>query len=256
MRDEREAPVRGVEGAKELVGLHGLVPEDVVGVGGLFVEALALVGIEDGSAEGDVLRAVAIATQRHVAAGEDEFELAGARFAEDGDALLLAKPADVVLELAVEAGVPVGAGHALEDGADEGLLVAGVEVAVDGRLGDAPVVLDAVAQEAAFLVEVIPREAHRGPLRGGEGLVEEFDEGFGGGGRGDLCGAKERPGGRAEHPERGIAEKPAAGKGERSFHADIQGPAPWKSNFHESPAQGCAHPFDRSLMKLDRRRLP
>lgn len=110
----------------------------------------SLHGIEDGAAKGNVLRTVAIAAQSQVTTGEDELGFAGAGFAEDGHALPVAEAADIVLELPVETRVPCGTGHALEDRADHGLRVARVESALDGGLGDAPVVLGAGAGSPCF----------------------------------------------------------------------------------------------------------
>ena len=93
-----------VEHLVDLVGRHGLVPEDVAGVAGLLVEAAGGVAVEDRAAEGDVLLGVAVGAQRHVPAGHDELELVVARLAEDGDALVGAPllAAGVVLELLEE----------------------------------------------------------------------------------------------------------------------------------------------------------
>ena len=55
--------------------------------------------------------------------------LLAARLAEDGDAVLLAIAAGVVVELLVDPLVPLGVDDALEDLADDRLLVFGVEVA-------------------------------------------------------------------------------------------------------------------------------
>ena len=91
------------------------MPEDVARVVGLFVEAAGGVAVEDRPAEGHVLGRVAVAAERHVPAGHHELELAVARLAEDGDALLLAVAAGVVLQLLVDPLVPVGLDDALED---------------------------------------------------------------------------------------------------------------------------------------------
>jgi len=67
------------------------------------------------AAEGDVVDRVAAAPQRHVPAGEDELELAAARLAEDGDGLIVAEAAAVILQLLVETRDPVGNDQALEN---------------------------------------------------------------------------------------------------------------------------------------------
>ena len=140
------------------------MPEDVVGVMGLLVDPFPLMGIEDGTAEGHVLGAVAITAQGHVPAGEDKFKLVGAGFAEDGDGLPFPEAADVILQLLVPALVPVRIGHPKEDFAEQGLLVGRVEFAVNRGVGNFPVVLEAGTQKPTFLVHVIPGEANDLPL--------------------------------------------------------------------------------------------
>ena len=81
-----------------------------------------------------MLSRVSIATNRHVPAGHHKLELVVPGLAEDGDVLLVAKAAGVVLELLVDPLDPVGVEDALVDLADQGLLVLGVEIAVDGEL--------------------------------------------------------------------------------------------------------------------------
>ena len=56
--------------------------------------------------------------------------LLAARRAEDGDAVLLAVAAGVVVELLVDPLVPLGVDDALEDAADDLLLILGVEIVV------------------------------------------------------------------------------------------------------------------------------
>src|SRR5262249_9864122 len=120
-----------IEHVIEHVGFEGLWPEDVVRVIGALVQVLGLVSVEDGAGEGHVLGAVAIAPESHMPAGENKLELASARLSKNSDALAVAKPTDIILELLVEAAVPVGAGNSFKNGADHGLLVGSVEGAVD-----------------------------------------------------------------------------------------------------------------------------
>ena len=171
--------LRATQRLEELVGLYGLMPEDIVRVIGFFVESLSFMGVEDGSPEGDMCGAVAIAAQGHVTTGEDELELATSRFTENGDGLPLAESAHIVLELLVEALVPIGAGHAFKDAPDEGLLILVVEVAGHDGIGDAPVVLDPGAQETPFRIGMIPAKAYGPALFLAQVIMEYLDEGFG-----------------------------------------------------------------------------
>ena len=136
----------------DLVGQHGLVPEDVAGMVDLLVEAARGVAVEDRAAQGHVRLAVAVGADGHVPAGHDELELAAARLAEDGAAQAGAPrlAAVIVLELLEELLVPVGIEDALEDVENERLLVLGVETAGDRRFGDGPEVGDVRAQQAAL----------------------------------------------------------------------------------------------------------
>src|SRR5262249_52929333 len=71
----------------------------------------------------------------------------------------------------------------LPDVVDGVLLLAGVEVAADDRVGDLPVVGDEGAQQAAalLLVDVVPGEADGLALLLGERVVQALDGGLGGG---------------------------------------------------------------------------
>ena len=89
----------------------------------LLVEAAGVVAVEDRTAEGDVLGRVAVAPQRHVAAGEQELERSAPGLADQRDRVAVAKAAAVVLHLLVEAGVPVRLDQALEDLPHQPLLV-------------------------------------------------------------------------------------------------------------------------------------
>ena len=204
--DQRLVALVLVEHLVELVGGLGLRPEDVAGMGGGFVEAFGRVAVEDRAAEGDVLSRVAVAADRHVAAGHHELELLGARLAEDGDAVLLAVAAAVVFELLVDAFVPLGIDDALEDAADEVLLVLGVEVVIlDEVVGDFPVGGDAGSQQAELGVLEVPGEADGFALRGGEGVVQGFDKRLGRGGS--------RRGGGVHRLRPQSADRQAAGDG-------------------------------------------
>ena len=127
-----------VEHFVHAVGGQRLVPEDVARVIGLLVEASRRVTVEDRTAKGHVLGAVAVATDRHVPAGHHELERA-ARRAKHGDVLRLAVAAGVVFQLLVDPLVPVGLNDVLEDVPDHRLLVFGVIVAADRRFGNMPI---------------------------------------------------------------------------------------------------------------------
>ena len=94
-----------------------------------FVEAVGRVAVEDRAAERDVVGRVAVAADRHVPAGHHELELVAARLAEDGDAVVRAVAAGVVVQLLVDSLVPFGVDDALEDAANDVLLIFGVEIA-------------------------------------------------------------------------------------------------------------------------------
>ena len=104
--------------------------------------------------------AVAVAAQRHMPTGQHKLEFVATGLAKDGQRLVLTEPADVVLELPVEAFVPRRTGHALKDLADQILLIGRVKAALDRGLRDLPVVLHARPQQAAGLIEMVPVEAH------------------------------------------------------------------------------------------------
>ena len=161
-----------VEHLIELVRRLGLRPEDVAGMIRLFVESLGRVAVEDRPAEGDVF--AVLPSQRIVMCRPviTNSNFLRARLAEDGDAVLLAVAARIVLELLVDPRVPLGVDDPLEDAADEVLLVLGVEVVVDDVVvGDVPVVGDARPQQAALRILVIPGKADRLALLGRERVV-------------------------------------------------------------------------------------
>ena len=132
------------------------------------MQGIAFMSIKNRAAEGHMLGTVTITAQGHVAAAEHELKLAAARLAKDGDTLLVAETADVVIKLLVEALVPLRGGDALEDAADHRLLIGRVEIALDGGLGDAPVVFQTRAQKTALRVHVVPGKADLLPLFGFE----------------------------------------------------------------------------------------
>ena len=155
------------------------MPENVVRVMGFFIEPLAFMSIENRPPEGDMFRAVSVATQSHVATGQHKLKLAASGFAEDSDRLALAEPAYIIPELLVKAIVPIGVRHAFKDSPDEGLLVSGIEAAGHGGIRNAPVVLDPGAQETPFRIGMIPAEAYGPALFLAQGIMEYLDEGFG-----------------------------------------------------------------------------
>ena len=65
-----------------------------------------------------------------MAAGEQELKRSAAGFADEGDRLVVAEAAGVVLELLVEPRVPLGLDQVLNDVANELLLVLREEVAL------------------------------------------------------------------------------------------------------------------------------
>ena len=104
-----------VEHLVEIVCRDGLMPEDVVRMVSLFVIPAGSVAVKDGTAGGDMLDRMSVAPHGAVAAGHHELELALPRLAEEGDALRLAKSAQIVLELLIEALDPVWIHQPLED---------------------------------------------------------------------------------------------------------------------------------------------
>lgn len=85
---------------------------------------------------------VAIGSQRHVAAGHDEFEFFRSGLAENCDRLLSAPrlAAGVFLQLADERRIPFGIDQPFENIVNDVLLFLRVEVAADMRFGDLPVI--------------------------------------------------------------------------------------------------------------------
>ena len=128
LRDQRFFAMLAVEHLIERVGLERLVPEDIVRMVGLLVEAVRRVAVEDRAAERDVLGRVAVATDRQVPARHHEFELSALRRAEKRDRLGLAVTAGVVGKLLADAVLPVGIVEAEIQGLDQLLLVLGEEV--------------------------------------------------------------------------------------------------------------------------------
>ncbi|MFN9959841.1 MAG: hypothetical protein ACK55I_42700, partial [bacterium] len=145
---ERRLPLPAVEHGTDAIRGHRLRPEDVARVCRAFVEAPGVVAVEDRAAEGHVLGRVTVASERHMAAGEQELKRAAAGLAQERDRLAVAEAAAVVLHLAVEALVPGGIDEALEDLADEPPLVRREEVAGDLGVGGVPVVAHPGPQQA------------------------------------------------------------------------------------------------------------
>ena len=135
-----------VESLVQLVRLDRLWPEDVPLVHRSLVKTIGGVAVEDGAAESDVLRRVAVAANGHVPAGHHELKLLASRLAKDGDAVLIAEPAGVVAQLPIDPLVPLGLVEPFKNRADDGLLVGSIEVVIDVILGDVPVGAHAGAQ--------------------------------------------------------------------------------------------------------------
>ena len=127
--EERLLLLFAIEHLIELVRGLGLRPENVAGVRRAFVEAIGGVAVEDRAAEGDVVGGVAVAADRHVPAGHHEFELLAAGMAENGDAVVRAVAFGVIGQLLVDPLMPFGVDDALEDVADDVLLIFVVEIA-------------------------------------------------------------------------------------------------------------------------------
>jgi hypothetical protein len=134
---------------------------------------------QDRPAEGDVLGRVAVASQGHVPAGEEELEPPAAGLADQGDRLPVAEAAGVVFELTVVPLVPGRIDQPLEDLPDQLLLVLREEVARHLGVGDVPVVAHAGAEQAELRVHVVPPEADLSPLGLGERRVEATGERLG-----------------------------------------------------------------------------
>ena len=94
-----------VEHLVERVGLECLVPEDIIGMIGLFVKTVRRVSVEQRTAEGHVLGRVTVATDGQVPARHHELELSAVRRAEDGNRLGLAVAARVVVRAACGCGL-------------------------------------------------------------------------------------------------------------------------------------------------------
>ena len=105
LRHQGGVALLAVEGLEDLVGLLGLVIEDVAGQPLLPVPGT--VAVDHRAAERGVRDAVAVGTERDVSAGQFPLELAAAGGAEDGD-VVLAEPAGVVVHLLLDALVAVG----------------------------------------------------------------------------------------------------------------------------------------------------
>ena len=99
MFDQGQLAVASRRDVVDLVRLQRLGPENVARMIGLFVEALGRMAVEDWPAKRDMLGRMAVATNRQVPAGHHQFEFVAARMAEDGDALMLAVAAGIVLKL-------------------------------------------------------------------------------------------------------------------------------------------------------------
>lgn len=158
-----------VEGFVDFVCEAGLVPPYVAGVVGAFVEFDG-VSVEDGAAEGGVLDGIAVGAEGGMAAGEDPFEVVFAGVAEECAGVFF-KSSGVVFHLALEALVAVFGEEALEDVAQDFLLVGGVEFS-DGAFAlvdDVPVVGDLFAEG------VVEGEVHELALGFGEAFIEKFD---------------------------------------------------------------------------------
>src|SRR3954471_21277475 len=149
-REERLLLQFAIEHLVELVGGLGLWPENVAGVGWAFVEAIGGVAVENRAAEGDMVGRVAVATDRHVAAGHHEFELVAAGMAKNGDAVMRAVALGVISQLLVDSRMPFGVYNPLKDVADDVLLIFVVEIAGNEFVGDVPIIGDTRSQQAAL----------------------------------------------------------------------------------------------------------
>ena len=161
---QRPLTLPAIEHVVQFVGGERLVPKDVARMIGFFVKVFALVSVQDRTTKGDVFRTVSVAAQGHVSARKDKLKLRGPGRPENRDRLAVAESTDVVLELPVPALAPTRIGHAIEDFADQMLLVRRVETALDRWFGNLPVVFESRAQQTAILVHVIPVETDLRPL--------------------------------------------------------------------------------------------
>ena len=179
IRDQRLLALFAVEYLVQLVGCKRLMPEDVGRVVWLLERALTVMRVEDWSAECDVFGTVAIAPQRHVAAGEDKLKLVSAGLSENSDRLAIAESADIVFQLLVPAFVPVFMRHALKDVSNQLLLVGCKKTALDGRLCNLPVVFQSRPQQTLFSSNMTPVETDSLSLSRLQCFVQNADECFG-----------------------------------------------------------------------------
>ena len=168
------------------------------------VKFLPGVPVEDRPAERHPGLGVAVRPDGLVPAGHHELELVRPRLPEEGDALGGAErlAAGVVLQLLHEPLVPVRVHQPLEDVAHDAPLLLREELAVQGVLGDLPVVRSRTCGAARGPCPCGPRRSTR-PSSGlvGEGVVQRFHGGLGGGlhrraGGGLFGGGEQRQAGR------------------------------------------------------------
>src|SRR5262249_39687745 len=145
-----------VENLVDLVGLQGLLPEDVPGMMYFLVESTRCVAVKNGTAQSNVAFAVTVGTARQGSAGEDKLEFTGTWLANYYHAQTAAPrlATVIVLELPDDFLVPVRIEDALEHIRDQHLLVLGVEIAGYERLGDRPEIRHVGPKQPAHLVFV------------------------------------------------------------------------------------------------------
>ena len=159
---------------EDFVSSYRLRPENISRVIGLFVKTAGGVTVENWAAESHVVIAAAVDADGHVTASHHHFELAVARLTEQRDALRMAVATAIVVQLLIDFGNPIGMEQSLVDGPNNVLLIFAVEIAVDRRLGDVPVIADPRGEQTALRIDIVPIEGDDVPLLGLERIVQLF----------------------------------------------------------------------------------
>ena len=169
---KRHVALFAIEHFKDFVGALSLIPINIAGMVGGLIVTQSSVSIEDRSTKGSTLNRIAIATARHMPAGEYKFEFADSRLAKQcyrTSAKTLFT--GVVLYLFHDTLGIFRAVHFKKDFANHGLLVPR-EVLPHSLFGDVPIVLDLGPER------MVKGEHDRLPLGFGEALIQSCDEGF------------------------------------------------------------------------------
>jgi hypothetical protein len=176
--DFSELALAAIEHLVDLVCSNRLLPEHVAWMVCRFVVSTGCMSVEDGATQGHMVLGISVATESRMASGENKFELLASGCAENRETLTDAETSHVVLELFVESIMPIGVDDSAKNVPYECLLVARVEVAQDGRLGDTPIVGDTGSEEALLFGRILPVETNGLFLARGERVKEDLDESF------------------------------------------------------------------------------